>query len=513
MMYSRFLQSSLRDPAWLAVFISILLSIINILSDDNINSDGILYVETARIFLEQGFQASIAHYNWPFYSVIIATVSQLTGLGFETSAHVLNVFLLGLLAYVFVRCSEALGGNHRVALFAAILLITNIAVNDYRDLIVRDFGYWAFFFTAILFFLKYASTDDKKYALGFSISMLLATLFRIEGIVFFVLMPALLLFQAGHFKERLLRCLIISAPMFIGVIAVIAYIGLSASNEVGRLFEGLNFLQRALANISSGIAEKGKGIVAVMGYGNRSMGTESVLAILFMILISKIYNVVGFISTIFAFSTFQSPIQRQKINSLGMFIGVIGINLFVLIVVLLASSFLSSRYAITLGLLITLLASFSLAAFFNDELEQKLLKSKVWQQRTKIFLSVILIYTVLDGVISSSASKRYLSESGIWLKNNISSTDKLWANETSIYYYADRFVDREYSVVLYHKTLHEELPDVNIIKEQDFDYLAVRVKYKQKGFEDKITAWTGSKPIHRTSNERGDKVLIFKLTP
>jgi len=510
-MYSRFLQFPLRDPAGFAVLISLLLSIINIISDDNINPDGILYLETAQLFLEQGWQASTALYNWPFYSIIIAGLSQLTSLGLETSAHVFNVLLLGLLAYVFVRCSEALGGDRRVALFAAILLLTNIALNSYRDLIVRDFGYWAFFFTAILFFLRYVSTSEKKYALGFSVSMIIATLFRIEGIVFFILMPLLLLFQAGHFRERLFRFFIASLPMFIGAAMVYIYVTTSSSNEVGRLFDGWKFIQKALENISSGIAEKGQGIIAVMGPNNRSMGTESVMAILFMLLVVKTYNVTGFVSMLFSYLTLRDPAQRARVEGLGIIVGIIGINLLVLTVFLLSKNFLSSRYVITLGLLITLLASFSLAAFFSDELKQKIVQSPVWQHRAKIFLSVIFIYTILDGVISFSANKSYLRESGVWLKNNISTTEKLWANETSLYYYADRFVDRKYSVILYRKTHYQKLPDVQIIKEQDFDYLAVRVKYKQVGFEEKIIAWTGSQPIYQAGNKRGDKVLVFKL--
>ena len=510
-MYSRVLPFSLRDPAWFAFVVSLLLSIINIVSDDNINPDGILYVETARLFLEQGWQASIAHYKWPFYSIIIAGFSKLTWLDFETSAHVLNVLLLGLMAYVFVRCSQALGGDRRVAFFAAILLLTNIVLNEYRDLIVRDAGYWAFFFTAVLLFLRYNNTGKNKYLIGSSFAMILATLFRIEGSVFIILMPLLLIFQAGSVRERLYSCFVALLPMLIGAVGVVIYIVLSSSNDVGRLFAGLNFLQGALASISYGIAEKAQSIALIMGNGNRSLGSESVLAILFMILISKTYNVVGFVAALFSYLTLNSSAQRQKINGLGILIGIIGINLIVLIVFLLSKSFLSSRYVITFGLLITLLAPFSLAAFFSDELEQKFLQSKAWQRRVKIFISLIFVYTLLDGVISLSASKSYLRESGVWLKNNIAADEKLWSNETSLYYYSDRYVDRPKVKLLRRKTHQQQLPYIGIIERNNFDYLAVKVKHKQKGFEDRIIAWLDRRPIHQTSNERGDKVLIFKL--
>lgn len=501
-----------RDPAWIAVLASLVLSFIAVMTDDVINSDGILYVEVATKVLQGDWAAANALYKWPFYSYLIAAFSVITSLGLETSAHLINALLLSLLAYAFVRCSEELGGEHRVAMFAVILLITSIPVNDYRDLIVRDFGYWAFFFTAILFFLRYINTNEKKQAMGFVASMIIATLFRIEGIVFVLMMPLLLLFQQGGMKERFIKFSIILSPIVIISMLVGVYIVINSPQDVGRLFDGLYHLEKALNNITSGIAHKGDLIVQyVIGNNNRSMGTESILAILIMIFVMKILKTTGIVSVLFSILTLRSEEQCKKINGLSVILGVIAINVLVLAVFLLSKSFLSSRYVITLSLLITLLASFALSAFFSGELKQTILKKTVWQKRAKIFLVVVFIYTLLDGITSFSPSKSYMRESGVWLKNNMIASERLFANEASLRYYAGRSSDRRNTHDFSLKTLRGRLPGAYILEEMNYTFVAIKIGRKQSGFDKKVIEWAGSQPVHQTGNERGDKVLIFKL--
>jgi len=195
-----------RDPAWLAVVVGLFISLVNVLTDDLINSDGILYSEAAAKFLEGDWQGAMARFSWPFYPLLLGVSSKISFLDFELTAQLVNAGLLALLAFMFVRISQLLGGDRLVMICAAVLLLTNITLNDYRDLIIRDHGYWAFFFTAVYFFLQYHRSRLTKYALGFGISMLIAIAFRIEGIVFAILAPLMLLFQQASWRQRLYQC-------------------------------------------------------------------------------------------------------------------------------------------------------------------------------------------------------------------------------------------------------------------------------------------------------------------
>lgn len=511
----QFLHFTQRNPAWMAVFISLFLSFINVITDDVINSDGMLYSEVAETLLKGDIQAAIAQFSWPFYPLLVGIFSKISFLDFETSAHLFNAGFLALLAFVFVRCSQLMGGDKWVAIFAAVLLLTNVTLNGYRDLIIRDHGYWAFFFTALFFFLQYHQTKLTKYALGFGVSILIALLFRPEGIVFALWVPFILLFQNVSWRERLYQITLPLLPLIAaGVVALIILFTspvlmdkiFSASQSNGSLLGPLSYFQTTFDGIFKGIIEKGELIEEyVFDVNARNMGAASIISILIMMLVVKIVSACGYIPLFFSlFTTFNSRL-RNSITGLNVVAGFMLINLLVLTIVVASRLFLTPRYAMTFALLISLLASFGLADFFRAQSSQYV----VWRKRGKIFLIVIFSYMFLDGMISLSAGKTYLRESSQWLKENAPAEARLFSNEESIYYYSGRKVNREILGFAYKETRFSRLPDIE--KARLYDYVAIKVGRKQKGFKEKVIAWIGNEPVHRSKNKRGDMMLIFKV--
>ena len=510
--FSHFTQ---RNPAWMAVFISLFLSFINVITDDLINSDGILYSEVADKMLAGDWQGAIAQFTWPFYPLLVGVVSKLSFLNFEITAQLINAGLLALLAYMFIRCSQLMGGDRLVAICAGVLLLTNVTLNGYRDLIIRDHGYWALFFTALFFFLQYNQTKLTKYALGFGISMLIAILFRVEGIVFALLVPLILLFQNTSWRERLYQSVLPLLPLIAagGVALIILFTSpvlmnkiFAASQSDGGLLGPLSYFQTTFDGIFQGIIEKGDLIEEfVFDVNARNMGTASIITILIMMLVVKVVSACGYIPLFFSlFTTFNSRL-RNRITSLNIIAGFMLINLMVLTTVVASKTFLTPRYAMTLALLISLLAAFGLADFFQAQSSQHV----VWRKRGKIFLIVIFSYMFLDGFISFSAGKTYLRESSQWLKENAPAEARLFSNEESLYYYSGRKVNRETLNFAYNETRFARLPNVG--EALLYDYIAIKVGRKQKGFEQKVIAWVGSQPVYRSKNKRGDMMLIFKV--
>jgi len=511
----QFLHLAQRNPAWMAAFISLVLSFVNVITDDLINSDGIVYSEVAGAFLKGDVQAAIAQFSWPFYPLLVGIISKVSFLSFETTAHLLNAGLLALLAYIFVRCSQIMGGDKWVAIFAAVLLLTNVTLNGYRDLIIRDHGYWAFFFTALFFFLQYNQTKLTKYALGFGISILIAVLFRIEGVVFALCAPLILLFQNCHWRERISQCVLPLVPIIVVGVAMLALLFsfpelkdkfLASSQNEGNLLGPLSYFQTTLGGIFNNIVEKGRLIEEfVFDVNARSMGTESIISILIMMLVVKTVSACGYIPAFFSLFTAFSNRLRNQVKGLKVVAGFMLINLLVLTTVLTSKTFLTPRYAMTLALLISLLAAFGLADFFRSQSSQY----AIWRKRAKVFLIVILSYMFLDGFISISADKSYLRDASQWLKENAPAEARLFSNEDSVYYYSGRKVDRGIIFIFYEKTRFSRLPSVEETK--PYDYVAVKVSRKQKGFEEKVIAWIGDEPVHRSGNKRGDMMLIFKV--
>jgi len=493
------------DPAWIAALVTVIASIWIIVSDDLINSDGVLYLEVAAKILAGDLAAAVNQYNWPFYSLLIAAVSKISFLPLESSAYVVNVSTQALLTFMFVRCAQALGGNTRVAVFAAILILTNVTMNGYRDQIVRDFGYWAFFFTALYYFLRYQQFKVPKYAIGFSLSMLVATLFRIEGIVFLVAAPFLVIFYNKQYKENIGHLIWLLSPVILMTFILIAVFIITDIPEYSsRITDPFIYLGDAYQNILTGISEKGRVLEkTILLGGAKDMGTESMFAILFMMLVAKIISASGVIPLFFFVNSYVSDAIRNIMIRTNVINGFMIINVLILGVFLLSHSFLSPRYTMTMALLMTLPAAFGLSFFM-----EKHNSVGKWHKRGKILIIVVLVYMFLDGITSFGSSKHYIKESGMWLSERITSDERLVSNERAIYYYAGKDVDIK-AIGLVHSRI-EELEIIERVKNK-FDYLAIGISRKQKKYEDELIEWLGSKPIYKRSNERGDAVVIFKL--
>jgi len=505
-----------RNPIWTVVFIGLFISFVNVITDDVINSDGILYSEVANKLLNGDWQAALAQFTWPFYPLLVGAISKIIFLDFELTAQLVNAGLLALLAYMFIRCSQLMGGDKLVIIAAGVLLLTNVTLNGYRDLIIRDHGYWAMFFTAVYFFLQYHHSKATKHALGFGISILIATMFRIEGIVFAVLAPTIFLFHKESWHVRWRRYLTPMLPlMAVGLAGLLAILSvpelqnkiISATQFEGELLGPLNYFQANILGITQGIIEKGNLIEEhVFEIHSRKLGTQSMVAILIMLLIVKIISATGYLALLFSILASFSKKLRQSILGLDVIAGFLLINLLVLIVVVTSKTFLTPRYAMTFALLVTLPAAFALADFFRVSVVQP----SVWKKRAKVFLIVIFSYMFLDGLISTGASKKYLRESGQWLKENAPAEARLFANEESAYYYSGRDVDRNILLFAFNETRFSRLPPIG--EALRYDYVSMKVSAKQKGFERKVIDWVGSQPIYRTANKRGDAVLIFKVS-
>jgi len=499
------LNNFFRSPIWLAVAISLLLSTLNVINDDSINSDGIRYVEAAKLFLEQGWQASIEHYKWPFYQILIAIISKITFLDLEHAAYLLNAILLAGLAYAFVRCADYLADDKKVSWAALAILLTHLNINGYRDLIIRDFGYWCFFFVALLMLLKFYKEKQFRYLGYYTASILVATLFRIEGIIFVVLGPLVLLWHSPSDSRSYKNLVIYFAPLII--IAMIGFLVLldnETTGNPGRLLDPVNYFKNAIANIATGIKAKGEIIEEnVLGVFARNLGTQSFIAILIMMMVTKLFSATGLITVLLSIRTFTAKHLRDSIKHSPVLLWFILLNLLVLSGFLLAEFFLSARYAITFALLLCLPASVALASIFRASGKpSKKIKT------LRVVIVIALVYMLLDGVTSFSAGKVYRTDAADWIKNNIGAEQRLLSNDELMFYYSGRAVPWGELTGVYDKTRFGNVPEQSIT---DYDAAAIRISRKQPEFEEKVVEWAGTHPAHRVKNKRGDTVLIFKV--
>ena len=155
-----------------------------IIDIDYLNKDGALYIKQAFFFdNDQKFEA-YSLFNWPFYSYFILWIKNISGLPFLYAAKFLNFILLILLFKSILDISEkVINKNAHFSIF--ITTISSIFLFDnYVNMVIRDIGYWAFFFLSLNSYLNYIIKKNITYFLITFLFLIACSLFRIEGIIF-----------------------------------------------------------------------------------------------------------------------------------------------------------------------------------------------------------------------------------------------------------------------------------------------------------------------------------------
>jgi hypothetical protein len=173
-----------------AVFLgSVLLSLIA-LQQGILNRDGMLYVDTAQVFLDEGFGAALAGFSWPFLPILMAGISKITGLGLEVSGHLLNTLFMAGTCALLVQCAARLFPEAIWHISLVVLALPGL--NGYRDELLREYGCWFFVMLSIWLALRWSDAPRWPMALATQCALGMAALFRPEALAFF---PALVLWQ------------------------------------------------------------------------------------------------------------------------------------------------------------------------------------------------------------------------------------------------------------------------------------------------------------------------------
>ena len=187
--------------------LSLMLSCWAYLANPLVNPDGVLYLRAAEAYLAGGVEAAFGLFEWPCYPIAIGLLRQASGLPLTGSAQVLDALLVGLLVVGFVSWCRAAGGGRRTALFAAALVLTHPGLNEYRNFVIRDFGFWAFGLCSLTALARYAATFRWREAALWSGCLFAAALFRSEALLLALAGPLALLAPGAPWRQRLARYL------------------------------------------------------------------------------------------------------------------------------------------------------------------------------------------------------------------------------------------------------------------------------------------------------------------
>jgi len=501
----------LKDPRavyWYAIGASLLLSFYIACRETVINADAICYLQSASTIGQSGLYTAMHlcdQAQWPFYSILIFLATKLSFLPPEVAAFSLDAIFSALSVFTFVTIVRQLGGSQRVLWLAAMVILLAHEFNSVRQYIVRDHGFFAFYLLSISFFLRYLNIPGWINALSWSASLFVATLFRIEGAIFLLLIPfALGLFRTLSYRQRVLGFLQLNAPLFIVGFAGFGWlifhpeISLSSLGRmqdlVFQIFHAGGLVWQRFQASSTALAQS-------------VLTTDSVheapwvffLTLVAWYISSVVVNLSVIYSGLVIYAIMGKALRLKPASRLAL--GAYLLTNFLITALFLAERlFLSKRYLIALSLLLMLWVPFAL---------DKLIEAWKMQRLPKMAKPLVIIglaVSSLGGIFDFGYSKAYLHQAGTWLAENVRHDQSIYSNDYHVMYYSNHFGNDIF-------TKFHEYTDSNFNKSKHpkrFDYLALQ--WSKKDLPDNMAelAKPNLKLVKVFSNRRGDQVRIYK---
>ncbi|MDL1962974.1 MAG: hypothetical protein LWW98_01335 [Deltaproteobacteria bacterium] len=486
----------------IAAILSLITLFIAVNTQNPINNDGILYLQTADAFANNGWQEAMEYYNWPFYSILIAWLSQIAHFSFENSAYVLNAVFLVIIVISFISLVEELGGSRVVQFIGALIILSHPQLNHYQHYIVRGFGYWAFSLSALLYFIRFYKYLKWRYALGWGIFISIAILFRPEGLVICCFGPLVLLFRKETALWNKFGNTFKTYSFNIIAISIIIVWWLNIPNrdiaQLGRLSEFWDQLQDGLMLLSTNINEKAAIIShTVLHDLEKKRGLTMVICGLSGIYAYKLTATLWPVHMLLFGHAFWKKLMPVESGLKRVILYFTILNLVIPAIFLGQNFFISYRFLMPASLLLLLWTPFSLHYILQK-----------WSDKNTIFknnflfpiLSLAFLIMVIYAFVPPNQSKAYIVSAGTWLKYNMPQQSKLYTNNFQLSYYAGK------------KFMHWDASDNLTIPQWSSDDL-VALKTSKKHYENitNTLLTLKLKPGKIFANKEGKMIAVFEF--
>lgn len=491
---------------YVAGLLSLLLSIWIVLRESVINPDAICYLSSAEIFGKSGLHAAMnfcPQARWPFYSILIYATGSLTHLSFTNAAYALDALFTLITVLSFIAIVKTLGGEKRVLWLAALTILTAHEFNSVRMDIVRDHGFWAFYSLSILFLLRFMKQTHWFDALLWSVSLIVATLFRLEGIFFLLLLPFITFFKSDQsIAKRSREFLLLNMPLMITCLMISAWLVGHQDQSLktfGRVTEVIFQLQHGWQLALNQFVHTST-LIAHTLLTNASASDASLVSIVLFTswyLINVVCNVslIYLLLFLYAWRSRALPLAQSAFVVLC---GYLVVNLLTTSSFFAENLFLAKRYLIALSLVLMLWVPFAL---------DKMMQMK--KHRFIYLSSFFILISAVGGFFQFGHSKNYIYQAGNWLASNVPANATLYSNNLQLMYYS-----KHYGESLYQQASQQR--DVTMLaggRFKQYDYVAFNVKNKNKFEINKIILEMKLQPIQVFSNQQGGSVQIYQINP
>lgn len=506
------INTLIHSEKWLyisATICSVMLSCWVNLHTAIVNPDAICYLLSAETVGTAGIKAAqhlCGQAIWPFYSVLIYSVAKFTHLKFMTAAYVINGFFSALSVVFFILIVKALGASRRVLWLAAVVILAAHQFNDVRQYIVRDHGFWAAYLASIWLALRFVRVPTFWRAIFWNASLIIATLFRIEGIFFLTLLPFVLCATLKNikFSKRLAFFFALNWLSLAGFILLLVWFAEHPPvtvTDLGRLgeikqqwLEGVQLISARYQHVLEILR------LNVLNHDSaKDAGLILVLTMLGWFLLSIVNNLSWIYAALLAFFFIKKDTRFNRSSNIVLYT-YLGINLIITFIFLLERFFLSKRYLIALTLVLMVFVPFVLDSLMI-----------AWQQkRARVLtfcISIVFAVTAITGV-TTIANKGDILQAGNWIAFHIPASAKLYINDYQLMYYS-----KHYGMAIFEA--ERKKAEITSIAKGDwkqYDYIAIRSSQHEKDSTLlQLSSILQSKQIQQFHNRNGNTVTIYKI--
>lgn len=477
---------------------SLLLSLVCFFFTGIPNDDAYVYIRTAEIFQQQGLAAAIDHYGWPTYPVLIALLGS-TGLSLLTAAYLVNALFYALLVYSFVSIVRLIDDSRAVVSLAALTVLVYPELNEYREMVIRDIGFWSLSLFGLWQFLLFDRERNFNRGVYFMLALGGAALFRAEAVLYLLFTPFSLLLNRSESKEsnrsNLLRLLGISLLLGGGIVLSLMLVGINLFALLGDrmstyqmfLLDSFNPPEAVLVARSNAIF--GEFAAGFSGEYVTAVITVGLLVVLFMTLF---YAIGGPYFWLLVWGWFKNQSQWSRVG-VAPVAGYMLVNLILLLGFLYLTRFLSARYAIPFALMVVLQVP-----FLVNSIVQKYRGTKK-EQTVQYFLVLFFFYCAIDAYISFGKPKDWITDAGEFLRNSQAST--VVTNNRSLAYYSGK-------VEAYDEVIRQ-LPADAIRNANPGDLIAIELFFEMRELVSDPAVAPYLDPVATFADEETDRVVIF----
>lgn len=458
------------DTRIYAVLASLLISAFTLAFPDSPNDDAYTYIKTAEIFLSDGLSAAYQHYEWASYSIMIGLLG-LTGIDLFTAGLVINSLLYGILVYSFLSIIKEIDDSKALLVMASITILVYPQLNEYRYLIIRDVGFWAFSVLALWQYLNFARSHSLISAFAFSCSLLLAAIFRAEAMAYLLLTPFALLFDPRYERSTCTRLFLrLGGTALASIVVGLIFFAILGLNIPDLFVEFISVYQSFIGSAFSPDEARSTELGRVLFSEHAAAYSQEYITVFLVagfltILLANLFNAIGgpyLIVLLLGF--FRKHVQLRR-EILLPIIAYLLVNAVILFSFLFITRFLTSRYAMLFCILLVIFVPLIMLKILNQATGSK-------QKSTRLLIAIFFTYCTFDSYLSFGESKDYVFDSIEWLAENTDEASGLITNNHAIAYFTGK-VDR-YDIAP--KYLSRE----QILATNEGDTIAVELNYQME---------------------------------